>query len=181
MSSILNKQHRVWLGLGSNLGDSQRILQQAWHDLGKDEGVNLIVLSLPYVTEPVGMESCNLFLNAVGLLETEHTPELFLAFLQQVEKGFGRASKTGQNGYQDRLLDLDILYYDDYVLNTDTLLLPHPHIAKRLFVLAPLSEIDPLHFDPCTGQTAESMHKELLQNMAAGKIASQTIKPVCWV
>ena len=177
----MNKQHRVWLGLGSNLGDSQSILQQAWHDLGKDERITLIVLSLPYVTEPVGMESDNLFLNAVGILETDHTPESFLALLQQVEKAFGRASKTGQNGYQDRLLDLDILYYDDCVINTETLLLPHPHIAKRLFVLAPLSEIDPMHLDPRTGKTAEAMHKELLHQMEAGKMVFQTIKPEAWV
>jgi 2-amino-4-hydroxy-6-hydroxymethyldihydropteridine diphosphokinase len=177
----LNKQYRIWLGLGSNLGDRQSILQQAWHDLGKDERINLVVLSHPYVTEPVGMESNNLFLNAVGILETDHTPESFLALLQQVEKGFGRASKTGGNGYQDRLLDLDILYYDDCVINTDTLLLPHPHIAKRLFVLAPLSEIDPLHFDPRTGQSAEAMHQELLHQMKTGKIAFQTIKPESWV
>lgn len=177
----MNKKHRVWLGLGSNLGDSQSILQQAWHDLGKDEGVELLVLSLPYVSKPVGMESDNLFLNAVGILETEYTPELFLVLLQQMEKGFGRASKTGQDGYQDRLLDLDILYYDDCVLNTDTLLLPHPHIAARLFVLAPLSEIDPLHPDPHTGQTAEGMYKELLHQMEMGEMAFQSIKPESWV
>lgn len=177
----MNKKHRVWLGLGSNLGDSQSILQQAWHDLGEDDGVNLVVLSLPYVTEPVGMESDNLFLNAVGILETEHTPELLLVLLQQTEKGFGRASKTGQDGYQDRLLDLDILYYNDCIINTDALLLPHPHIAKRLFVLEPLSEIDPLHLDPRTDQTAEAMQRELLQQMETGKIAFQTIKPETWV
>ncbi len=176
----MNKQNRVWLALGSNLGDSQRILQQAWHDLGENESISLVSLSLPYVTEPVGMESENLFLNAVGILDTGHAPELLLALLQQVEKGFGRVSKTGQNGYQDRLLDLDILYYDNCVLNTDRLMLPHPHIAERLFVLAPLVEIDPQHCDPRTGQTAETMHQDLLQQMAAGKKAFQEIKPDTW-
>ena len=177
----MNKQKRVWLALGSNLGDSQRILQQAWYDLGEDEGINLVRLSFPYVTEPVGMESENLFLNAVGIFDTNHAPESLLALLQQVEKGFGRVSKTRKNGYQDRLLDLDILYYDDCVLDTDNLLLPHPHIAERLFVLAPLVEIDPQHCDPCTGQTAKTMHQDLLQQMAVGKKAFQEIKPETWV
>ena len=176
----MKKQNRVWLALGSNLGDSQRILQRAWHDLGEDERINLVVLSLPYVTEPVGMESKNIFLNAVGIFETDHPPELLLTLLQKVEKGFGRESKTGHNGYQDRLLDLDILYYNNCVLSSDTLQLPHPYIAERLFVLAPLVEIDPQHCDPCTGQTAETMHHELLQQIAAGRKASQEIKPDTW-
>ncbi|MBN4068202.1 2-amino-4-hydroxy-6-hydroxymethyldihydropteridine diphosphokinase [Desulfotalea psychrophila] len=168
------------MALGSNLGDSHRILQQAWHDLGEDKEIKLIILSRPYVTEPVGMESENLFLNAVGILETNHTPEQLLALLQQVEKGFGRIRKTGQNGYRDRLLDLDILYYDDCVLTTEELLVPHPHRAERLFVLAPLVEIDPLHCDPCSGQTAVAMHQKLLQQMKDGKEAFQAIKAETW-
>ena len=168
------------MALGSNLGDSHRILQQAWHDLGEDKEIKLIILSRPYVTEPVGMESENLFLNAVGILETDHPPEQLLALLQQVEKGFGRVRKTGQNGYCDRLLDLDILYYDDCVLSTEDLLLPHPHIAERLFVLAPLVEIDPLHCDPCSEQTAAAMHQKLLQQMKDGKKAFQEIKAETW-
>jgi 2-amino-4-hydroxy-6-hydroxymethyldihydropteridine diphosphokinase len=176
----LNKQNRVWLALGSNLGDSQHILQQAWRDLGEEEGISLICLSRPYITEPVGMESDNLFLNAVGILETDLAPEHLLTLLQQVEIGFGRVCKTGQNGYQDRLLDLDILYYSDCVLSTDTLLLPHPHITERLFVLAPLSEVDPHHCDPITGATAEAMHQELLLQMAAGNKTLQKIKSETW-
>lgn len=177
----MNKHNKVWLALGSNLGDSQRILQQAWHDLGEDDGITLVRLSLPYVTEPVGMESNNVFLNAVGILTTDHAPESLLALLQQVEKGFGRIKKTGKNGYQDRLLDLDILYYDDCVLSTDTLMLPHPHIAERLFVLTPLAAIDPQRRDPLTGKTAEAMYQELLQQMATGRKALQKIKPEFWV
>jgi len=168
------------VALGSNLGDTHRILQQAWHDLGEDKEIKLIILSHPYVTEPVGMESENIFLNAVGILETDHTPEQLLALLQQVEKGFGRVRKKGQNGYCDRLLDLDILYYDDCVLTTEDLLVPHPHIAGRLFVLAPLVEIDPLHCDPCSGQTAAAMHQKLLQQMNDGKEAFQAIKAETW-
>ena len=76
---------------------------------------------------------------------------------------------------------MDILYYDDCVLSTDTLMLPHPHIAERLFVLTPLAEIDPQRRDPLTGKTAEAMYQELLQQMATGRKALQKIKPEFWV
>lgn len=171
---------RVWVALGSNLGDSQRILQQAWQQLGRDEGIRTITLSHPYLTAPVGMVSEHDFLNAVGVLETELAPEALLEVLQQLEKGFGRLPKTGGQGYQDRLLDLDILYYDDLVITTADLHLPHPHIGERLFVLAPLAEIDPQHRDPLTGRTVEAMHQALLQQMMHGETASQQIQRVEW-
>ncbi len=126
------------------------------------------------------MESEHLFLNAIGILETSLTPESLLPLLQQVELGFGRNKKTGADGYQDRLLDLDILYYGDQVLSSSDLNLPHPHIADRLFVLAPLTEIDPDHSDPLTGKTAESMQHELLQRMKSGEIAFQEINRDIW-
>ena len=137
----MSTKTRVWLGLGSNLGDSRRILQQAWQQLGAEAGISTLTLSAPYASDPVGMESENRFLNAVGILETDLDPDALLSLLQHVEKGFGRDQKTGGDGYQDRLLDLDILYFGDHVLNSGKLLVPHPHIAGRLFVLAPLVEI----------------------------------------
>ncbi len=177
----MNKKTRVWIGLGSNLGDSRTILQQAWQGLGQEETITLTILSHPYVTEPVGMESEHLFLNAVGILETSLAPESLLTLLQRVELGFGRNKKTGMDGYQDRLLDLDILYYGDQKRSVRDLILPHPHIADRLFVLAPLTEIDPEHCDPLTGKSAQSMQHALLQRMKSGKTASQEITRDTWV
>lgn len=168
------------MALGSNLGDSHRILQQAWQELGREAAIELVSLSHPYVSEPVGMESDNLFLNAVGILETNLAPEPLLAMLQQVERGFGRDKKTGGDGYQDRLLDLDILYFADCVLTGSNLVLPHPHIGERLFVLAPLVELDPEHSDPISGVTAERMHQNLLQQMESGRTAFQEIRRDFW-
>ncbi len=168
------------MALGSNLGESRRILLQAWQLLGEEVGLRSVALSAPYASDPVGMESDNRFLNAVGILETNRDPEDLLNLLQQVEKGFGRETKTGDDGYQDRFLDLDILYYGDGVLTTAHLLLPHPHIAGRLFVLAPLVEIDPRHRDPVTGLTAEAMHDELLAQMGSGTVARQQIQREEW-
>lgn len=172
---------RVWLALGSNLGDSNAILQQAWQELGHKRAIRLITLSSPYETEPVAMESENRFLNAVGILETDLAPEPLLALLQSVEKHFGREKKTGKGGYQDRLLDLDILYYDDRLLNSAHLQLPHPHRAERLFVLAPLVEIDAGHHDPITSHTVEHMYKKLLQRMASGEKDLQEITRAAWM
>ncbi len=168
------------MALGSNLGNSERILQQAWLEIGKSSTVETVRISSPYVTEPVGMESDHLFLNAVGILDCRIDARRLLALLQQIEKGFGRDKKTGVEGYQDRLLDLDILYFGDSIQNSESLVLPHPYIAERLFVLAPLSEIDAEHCDPVTGLTAGRMHRELLQQMSSGTTEVQNIKRRVW-
>jgi len=171
---------RIWLGLGSNLGNSQQILQKAWETLGKNPNVSLIMLSSPYVSDPVGMESDNRFLNAAGIAETDLGPLALLSLLQEVEKGFGRNKKTGSTGYQDRLLDLDILYFGDTCSSAEELQIPHPQIANRLFVLAPLTEIGPLKMDPSTRKTVTDMHKELTRNIESGETASQEIERISW-
>jgi 2-amino-4-hydroxy-6-hydroxymethyldihydropteridine diphosphokinase len=177
----VNAKTRAWIALGSNLGESHRILQQAWLLLGQEETLSLLSLSRPYVTAPVGMESDHLFLNAVGILETVLDPEALLMHMQQVEHHFGRPVKTrGEEGYKDRLLDLDLLYYGDRVLASGDLVLPHPRIASRLFVLAPLVEIDPGHPDPLTGLTAEVMYHQLQQRIKCGKEDYQQIERKEW-
>ncbi len=170
----------VWLGLGSNLGNSRQILQDAWETLGHNPAVSLITLSSPYGSDPVGMESNNRFLNAAGIIETELEPRALLSLLQEVEKGFGRNKKTGSTGYQDRLLDLDILYFNDMCSSTEELQIPHPQIANRLFVLAPLVEIDPLKSDPSTQKTVLNMYNELIQNIKNGEMGPQEIKKELW-
>jgi 2-amino-4-hydroxy-6-hydroxymethyldihydropteridine diphosphokinase len=171
---------KVWLGLGSNLGNSQQILQEAWKTLGNDPNVFLIVLSSPYISDPVGMESDNRFVNAVGIFETRLDPLSLLDLLQLVEKGFGRKTKTDSAGYQDRLLDLDVLYFGNTQSSARLLQLPHPQIANRLFVLTPLAEIDPLHTDPCTQKTATEMHSELMLKNENGETVLQEIKRSSW-
>lgn len=171
---------KVWLGLGSNLGDSHHILQRAWEELGEESSITLLSFSSPYASAPVGMESENRFLNAVGILETTLDPYSLLLLLQKTEKGFGRYKKTGVDGYQDRLLDLDILYFGERVSAAADLQLPHPHIANRLFVLAPLAEIDPDHCDPCSGKKVKNMYSDLTRKIANGIMASQDIVREKW-
>lgn len=171
---------RAWIGLGSNLGDSHRILQEAWGLLGEEKAIVLLRLSHPYVTAPVDMESDHLFLNAVGVLETDLEAADLLTHLQETERHFGLREKRGADGYKDRLLDLDLLYYGDRVSASSELMLPHPHIAARLFVLAPLAEIDPHHPDPRTGLTAETMYRQLLLRIEGGKEERQQIERKEW-
>lgn len=172
---------KVWLGLGSNLGESQQILQRAWRRLGEEPAIRTLSLSAPYASDPVGMESENRFLNAVGILETDLDPDSFLILLQEMEKDFGRHEKTGGKGYQDRLLDLDVLYFGERVIAAEQLQLPHPHISGRLFVLAPLAELDPEHKDPCSGKRVEQMYSELLKDIASGVVAPQELQRETWV
>lgn len=172
---------KVWLGLGSNLGDSQQILQSAWETVGNDPNVSLLTLSDPYTSDPVGMESENLFLNAVGIIETGFEPFALLKLLQKVEKGFGRKKNRGSTGYQDRLLDLDILYFGSTQSSTRELQLPHPQISNRLFVLAPFVEIDPCHTHPSTKKTVAEMHSELMLKIDNGETVSQKIERSTWL
>jgi len=169
---------RAFIGLGSNLGNGQQLLLSAWNRLAIEERVVPFRLSSLYVTEAVGMNSRSLFTNAVGMVETVLEPTELLQLLLQVETEHGRLRDVDAEGYQDRFIDLDLLYFDGIVWNSPELVLPHPHIANRLFVLAPLVEIAPWLQDPSTGLTAEEMYQQLLARIEQGKILPQTISRI---
>lgn len=157
----------VYIGLGSNEGDSIRNLQYAWKKLGEVCGVTLLGLSSPYKSEPVGVETKNWFINAVGALETKIAPDVLLAEMLAIEKEMGRDRMRGI----DRSIDLDLLYYDDLEINKPQLMLPHPEIQNRLFVLLPLAELAPDHIHPVLGQTTSAMRKNLLSDKTVSKIS----------
>lgn len=133
----------AYLGLGSNLGDSLQLLAAAWHALGRQPGIRLLHLSNPYRTKPVGMVSSNWFVNAAGSVQTDLPPLELLECLLRIEEQFGRVRHAGLTGYQDRIVDFDLLLYEDMVLDDPRLVIPHPQMHRRLFVLAPLKEIAP--------------------------------------
>jgi len=132
---------RIFIGLGSNLGDGKWQLLTAWGLLGGAPGVSLGRLSNPYRSAPVGMVSGNWFTNAVGEIRAEMPPLELLRHLLAIEAVMGRRRHPRKSGYQDRTLDLDLLYYGDLQLAVADLYLPHPNRRERLFVLEPLSEI----------------------------------------
>ena len=132
--------HEVYLGLGSNLGDRHALMEKAITLIG--ERIGKVVRQSSFIeTEPWGFESDNRFLNAVILVETEHTPREVLTLTQQIEREMGRTRKSGSAGYADRPMDIDILIYDDLEINEPDLKIPHPLMHEREFVMIPLREV----------------------------------------
>lgn len=171
-------QTRVFIGLGANLGDGLDSLPRAWARLGQCRGVVPGPLSSPYRTVPQGMESGNMFINAVGELTTELVPEELLTCLVKVEKEWGRI--RGNSGrYQDRPLDLDILFFADEVIDTPGLAVPHPRCGERLFVLAPLAELAPDFRHPLLGQSIRDLLARCLAT-PAGRAAEEGMEKCHW-
>ncbi|OGX38538.1 MAG: 2-amino-4-hydroxy-6-hydroxymethyldihydropteridine diphosphokinase [Omnitrophica WOR_2 bacterium RIFCSPHIGHO2_02_FULL_52_10] len=130
----------IFLGLGSNLGDRKKNIARAV-DLLSAKGISVLRCSTLIETDPVGgPPGQGRFLNGVLKAETDLSPEELLQCLKEIERQLGR-TKTVRNG--PRIIDLDILLYDNLTLNTPGLALPHPRMLERSFVMAPLSEIDP--------------------------------------
>ncbi len=163
----------AYIGLGSNLGNGVATLYQAWRRLGEEEDVHLLNLSRPYFTEPVGMESGNMFTNAAGALRTDRASRLLLESLLAVEADFGRRRDPEGEGYQDRSLDLDILFFGERNVRTAELVIPHPSLAERLFVLVPLMEIAADFRCPKDGVTVREKKKRLLADIRSGRRGSQ--------
>ncbi len=152
---------KSFVGMGSNLGDGNTTLVDAWTALGGIDGITLLAISSPYKTAPVDMDSQHWFTNAVGCLNVELSPLALLQALLGVENAFGRTRNIKKFGYQDRSLDLDLLYYGDVIMDDPELILPHPRITERLFVLVPFSELDPDYKDIVSGKTIADLEQQL--------------------
>jgi 2-amino-4-hydroxy-6-hydroxymethyldihydropteridine diphosphokinase len=146
MSNLIEVElpHRVAIALGSNLGDSAQILEAALKTLAQTPGVLLEAQSSVYRTVAVGPPQPD-YLNACALLRTQFTPAQLLDLLLKTEAQFGRVRRER---WGPRLLDLDLLLFDDLVLNQPGLQIPHPRMAERAFVLVPLQEIAPNWIEP---------------------------------
>ncbi|RPI37880.1 MAG: 2-amino-4-hydroxy-6-hydroxymethyldihydropteridine diphosphokinase [Nitrospiraceae bacterium] len=127
----------VYIGLGSNLGDRHKNCLRAI-ELLKQNGLSVTRQSSMYETEPWGLTGQPEFVNMAVETETELAPEPLLALLKKIEKDMGRRDIVR---WGPRIIDLDILFYDDITMNTDALTIPHPLLHEREFVLRPLSEI----------------------------------------
>jgi 2-amino-4-hydroxy-6-hydroxymethyldihydropteridine diphosphokinase len=176
----VNVQNTVFIGLGSNIGDGLKTLSQAWQAIGEKEGITTLEISSPYLSEPVGMESENWFTNCIGKLETTLTAAELLGTLLAIESDFGRNRDDDVEGYQDRTLDIDIIYFGQVVMYDDDLTLPHPCLADRLFVLEPLTEVAGDFRDPLDGQTPAEKLEQLHRQMEDGPSAGQEIRRIEW-
>lgn len=141
----------VYLGLGTNIGNRRGNLVKAAALLAERVG-DILALSGFMETEPWGFDSENLFLNAAIKMETPLTPDELLSATQAIEREMGREKKS-DGTYHDRVIDIDILLYDNRVIEHPGLIVPHPLMQERLFVMAPLAEIAPFERHPLLGQT----------------------------
>lgn len=132
--------HTVYFSLGANIGDREQNIRRALTLLdtmvGRVERVSSFI-----ETEPWGFASPNKFINACACCLTDKRPHEVLEITKGIEKRLGRTAKSSNGEYHDRLIDIDILLYDDQKVDLPDLKIPHPHMKERDFVMRPLSEI----------------------------------------
>lgn len=150
----------VYLSLGSNLGDRVGYIQQATSLLSANSDINIIATSSFYETEPWLMATDNWFVNAIVQISTTLSPEKLLDECQRIEHQLGRLQKKDKT-YHDRTIDIDIIFYDNLILNNERLTIPHKHFHKRVFMLVPMLEIAEDFVHPFFGKTVESLYEEI--------------------
>ncbi|MCD7975099.1 MAG: 2-amino-4-hydroxy-6-hydroxymethyldihydropteridine diphosphokinase [Phascolarctobacterium sp.] len=139
----------AYIALGSNLGDREKNLKTALEKM-EEKGLEIVKVSSFLETEPYGVKGQPMFLNAACEIKTELSPEKLLDILFSVEQEMGRKRCRR---WGERNIDLDLLFYDNLVLNTEYLVLPHPDLQNRDFILTPLMEIAPLFVHPVLKKT----------------------------
>lgn len=146
----------AYIALGSNLDEPRHQLLEAIRRM-RLRGLQIHSIA-PFVeTRPVGFASVHLFLNSVVAVHTTATPAELLAQLQEIEREMGRLHKSHDGIYSDRVIDLDILLYDQRVVTTPELTIPHSRMCERAFVLQPLSYIAPELTIPTTGASVAQL------------------------
>lgn len=146
----------AYIGFGSNIGDREANINRAIGIL--KQKIKIIKISSLNETKPMYMENQGWFLNGAAKVDTELKPKELLDLLKNTEKNLGR-KETGRN--RPRIIDLDILFYGDQILNEDDLHIPHPKIQERAFVLVPLAEIEPNFVHPVYKKSVCKLLSEL--------------------
>jgi 2-amino-4-hydroxy-6-hydroxymethyldihydropteridine diphosphokinase len=152
-------RHDAWIALGSNLGDRGSNLRGALRALAEAAGVEVVAVSRFHETEPLGPPPQGRFLNAAAALRTSLGPRELLDLLHAIEARAHR--ERGPVRWSARTLDLDLLFYDDACLEEPDLVVPHPRLHERSFVLEPLSELAPDLVHPKLGTTVTELAKRV--------------------
>lgn len=154
----MEKVNRVYFSLGSNLGDKKKNLNDAIEFL--NEQISITKISSIYETPPLGFESNDFFLNLCLEAKVKFNPFELLEFTQSVEKKIGRLKKSISNQYSSRVIDIDIIFFDQLIMDNENLVLPHKYFRDRKFVLYPLQEIGSELIDPLTQKPISQLIKE---------------------
>ncbi len=168
----MGSKHHAYLSLGSNLGNRFAMLQKAVLFLQKKAG-ELLEVSAIYENPAMGFDGAD-FLNAVVLLETHLGPDDLLSLILALEKDFGR--DRGTNGYTSRTLDIDIILYDDMVIKSENLTIPHPKMQERNFVLKPLADIAPQLYHPVLNNDVRNLLQQCKDRSALTKTSHRLFK-----
>lgn len=158
----------VFVGIGTNLGDRGRYVRLAHQALGRLARTRLAGWSGVYETQAVGPIPQRPFLNAAAQLETALDPKNLLDALAEIERRAGRPAVDQRGRWQPRPLDLDVLLYGDHVVHSDELIIPHPRMHHRWFVLRPLADLDPHLVHPRLGATVEQLLADCQDQPEAG-------------
>jgi 2-amino-4-hydroxy-6-hydroxymethyldihydropteridine diphosphokinase len=150
----------VYLSLGSNLGDRLGYVQQAASIIGTTNDIQIVSTSSFYETEPWQMDSPNWFVNAIVQISTSLTPEELLIVIKRIEGQLGR-EQSGVRPYTDRTIDIDILFYDDKIINTADLVIPHKFFHRRACMLVPMLEIAQDFVHPLLRKSVSDLYDEL--------------------
>jgi 2-amino-4-hydroxy-6-hydroxymethyldihydropteridine diphosphokinase len=152
------KRHEAYIGFGSNLGNRLNNCRNAIQALAELPPCSLIKTSSFYETSPVGLVEQPAFINGVVLLETAEDAHWLLRQMLEIEDTFGRISTLK---WGPRSIDLDLLFFDDQIINTPELSVPHPLLHERRFVLEPLNEVAPNFRHPSLGKSVADLRREL--------------------
>lgn len=158
---------KLYTLLGGNLGDKQRVFSEAWARLSQQVGT-ITNQSAIYETEPWGFESEDIFWNQVLEISTALSPEEVLQQTQQIEHELGRIRKAAQ--YDSRIIDIDILFYGDHIIQTENLIVPHPRIQERKFALVPLCEIAAELVHPVLQKSIQQLLEECTDPLKVEKV-----------
>ena len=159
---------KIFLGFGSNLGNPKRNIHQALEHLG-ESAIKVKSLSSFYLTEPVGYEAQPWFINAVAEVETNLAPRPLLERCLLVERLMKR-KRLQQSG--PRIIDIDILFYGELIIEEGDLAIPHPRMLERKFVLLPLAEIAPTFMHPGARRSVQDLKQDLHSEKKAVKLLS---------
>ena len=166
------RQTRVYLSLGSNKGDRVGFIQQAMQLLKDDPRIRVIECSSLYETEPLAAISSQWFINAVAVLETDLSATELLTLCKEIERRLSSLNlekkktesiptSNGKKATAGKIIDLDILFFGNQIIDTDDLQIPHPKIEKRAYALVPLLEVSPELTHPKFEKTIAQLHEQL--------------------